>query len=76
MSPTTQPSDPTYTEKGDKNVNHRSDNKLKFSDFTSVIEGPDLGELRQLWRDIAASETRLNLMTELKGKKLSKRIEH
>ena len=36
---------PDYTEEGDNiNVNQRS-TKLKFSDFTSVLEGKDLGEL-------------------------------
>ena len=59
-----------YTEKGDSNVNHKSKTNLKFSDFTSEIEGQDLGELRQIWKDIAASESRMNLMTALKGKKI------
>ena len=61
---------PDYTDTGDKiSVNQRSNN-LKFSNFTSVIEGQDLGELRQLWQDIAASESRMNLMSALMGKKL------
>ena len=37
---------------------------------TSENEGPDLGELKKLWRDIASSETRLNLMSELRKKNL------
>ena len=41
---------------------------------TSTNEGPDLGELKKLWRDIASSEARLNLMSELRKKILLKRI--
>ena len=70
MSPTTKPSVHDYTDTGAKKVNHKSDYKLKFSDFTSQIEGSDLGELRQLWQDIAASESRMILMSALMGKKL------
>ena len=42
----------------------------KYSDITSLIEGKDLGELVQIWRDTASSEMRLNLMSELRGKDL------
>ena len=70
MSPTTKPSVHDYTDTGAKKVNQKSDYKLKFSDFTSQIEGSDLGELRQLWQDIAASESRMILMSALMGKKL------
>ena len=70
MSPTTKPSVHDYTDTGAKKVNHKSDYKIKFSDFTSQIEGSDLGELRQLWQDIAASESRMILMSALMGKKL------
>ena len=59
-----------YTEQGDKKVNQRSTPKLQFSDITSIIEGSDLGELKQIWQDIAASESRMNLMSALKGKKI------
>ena len=42
-----------YTEKGDsEEVNHKSKTNLKYSDFTSEIEGLDLGELRQIWKDM------------------------
>ena len=40
------------------------------SDITSKIEGKDLGEMKKLWQDTAASESRLNLMSELKNKNL------
>ena len=42
----------------------------KYGDITSLIEGKDLGELVQIWRDTASSEMRLNLMSELRGKDL------
>ena len=42
----------------------------QHSILTSSSEGPDLGELKQLWRDIACSEARLNLMSELKKKNI------
>ena len=61
---------PSYTVQGNKKVNQKSTSKLQFSDITSIIEGPDLGELKQIWQDIAASESRMNLMSALKGKKL------
>ena len=41
----------------------------QFSDNTS-IEGKELGELKKLWRDIAASEVRLKMMSDLKQLKL------
>ena len=44
--------------------------QTNYSDFTSKIEGSELGEMRQIWKETAASEMRLNLMVELKGKKL------
>ena len=50
-----------------------SDPSYKFkllSDITSKIEGKNLGEMRNLWRDIASSEMRLAMMSELKGKNL------
>ena len=34
------------------------------------MEGKDLGEMRQIWQDTAASEMRLNLMSALKDKNL------
>ena len=48
----------------------QSPKKLQYSDITSIIEGKDLGELVQVWRDAASSEMRLNLMSDLKGKNL------
>ena len=70
ISPTNPPRMPTYTEKGDVQSQPKVNPKLKLSDFTSEIEGKDLGELRQIWQDIAASECRMNLMSALKGKSL------
>ena len=43
---------------------------IPISDITSKIEGQDLGEMRQLWRDTAASEMRLTMMSGLKGKNI------
>ena len=37
---------------------------------TSIIEGKELGELKKLWKDIAGSEERLKLMSELKNRKI------
>ena len=51
-------------------MTHQSLNNKLSSDITSKIEGKDLGEMRQLWQDTAASEMRLNLMSELKNKNL------
>ena len=48
----------------------KSQNKLKYSDITSLVEGQDLGEMRKLWQDITASEVRVQQMSVLKGKKL------
>ena len=45
-------------------------NNIQLSDITSKIEGKNLSEMRQLWKDTAASEMRMNLMTILKEKKL------
>ena len=42
---------------------------INSSDITS-IEGKDLGELKKLWKDIAGSEERLKLMSELKNRKI------
>ena len=49
----------------------KSPTNQKFSDLTSkLIEGQDLSEMTRLWTDIAASEVRIKLMSELKKKKL------
>ena len=44
--------------------------KIQSSDITSKIEGKYLSEMQQIWEDTAASEMRLNLITDLKGKNL------
>ena len=44
--------------------------KSQTSSVTSIIEGKELGELKKLWRDIAGSEERLKLMSELKRRKI------
>ena len=43
---------------------------VKLSDITSKIEGKYLSEMQQIWKDTAASEMRMNLMTELREKNL------
>ena len=48
----------------------QSPKKQITSDFTSKVEGEDLGEMRKLWRDTAASEMGLSMMSGLKGKNL------
>ena len=49
----------------------KSPTNQKFSDLTSkLIEGQDLSEMTRLWTDIAASEVRIKLMSELKKKKI------
>ena len=47
-----------------------SQNPNQSSSYTSPEEGPDLGELKKLWREGACSEERLNLMTELRNRKI------
>ena len=47
-----------------------SQTKNHHSFYTSTKEGPDLGELKKLWREGACSEERLKLMTELRNRKL------
>ena len=42
----------------------------KISDFTSKIEGPELGEMCRIWKETATSEMRMRMMSELRGKKL------
>ena len=48
----------------------KSQKNLEFSDITSIIDGKDLGDLRDTWRDTAASEARLKMITTLQKKKL------
>ena len=47
-----------------------SQKPTKHSFQTSLEEGPDLGELRKLWREGACSEERLKLITELRNRKI------
>ena len=44
----------------------RSDPKVKPVIFTSTVEGVDLGLMVRTWQDLAASESRLELMNKLK----------
>ena len=44
----------------------RSKPKPKPVILTSTVEGPDLGLMIKTWKDLAASESRLELMTKLK----------
>ena len=45
-------------------------NKIRYSDITSRIDGLDLGGLLKLWKDCAASESRIELIAELKNKNI------
>ena len=47
-----------------------SQTTLQFSSITSKIDGRDLGDLSNTWRDTATSEARLKMLTVLKKKKL------
>ena len=44
--------------------------QIEFSNITSIIDGRDLGDLRDTWRDTATSEARLKMITTLQRKKL------
>ena len=59
------PDPPIYTDTEDGKVTHKSKPKISFSDLTSKVEGKDLGEMKKIWQDTAASETRMNLMATL-----------
>ena len=48
----------------------KSPTPLKFSSITSKIDGKDLGDLKDIWQDTAASEARLKMITVLQNKKL------
>ena len=48
----------------------KSQQPLKHSDITSLIDGRDLSGMVQLWEDTALSEARLNLLAKLQEKKL------
>ena len=46
-------------------VNHSSKNIPKYSDITSLVEGPSLSVMIKVWQDIANSEMRIEMMSEL-----------
>ena len=48
----------------------KSPNKLKHSDITSLVDGKDLGDMIELWKDTAESDARLFMLAELKKKNL------
>ena len=48
----------------------KSQNSNTFSDRTPKIGGKDLSELLKIWKNIARSEVRLKLMSELRKKDL------
>ena len=48
----------------------KSQQQIKFSSITSNIDGKDLGDLVDTWKDTAASEARLKMITILQRKKL------
>ena len=48
----------------------KSQHPLKFSNITSYIDGKDLGDLINTWKDTAISEARLKMITVLKIKNL------
>ena len=43
---------------------------LKFSDITSLVDGPDLSGMKKLWEDNACCEARLKLLEKLRDKNL------
>ena len=64
------PDPPIYTDTEDGKVTHKSKPNISFSQITFKVEGKDLGEMKKIWQDTAASETRMNLMAALKSKKV------
>ena len=48
----------------------KSQTQIEFSSITSIIDGQDLGDLRDIWRNTATSEARLKMITVLQNKKL------
>ena len=56
---------PTLTLSSNLTVNH--------SDITSKLDGHSLGEMEQVWKDVAASEARMNSLETLNKKKLDER---
>ena len=48
-------------------------NHILHSEITSKVDGQSLGEMLQVWKDIAASEVRINTLEALKTKKIGLR---
>ena len=48
-------------------------NHIPHSEITSKVDGKCLGEMVQVWKDIAASEVRINTLETLKSRKLGLR---
>ena len=48
----------------------KSQNPLKFSDFTSKLDGKDLGDMCEIWCETAVSEARVELIADLKSKNI------
>ena len=44
--------------------------KLTYSDITSIVDGQVLGDMIQVWKDTAVSDSRLNMIAELKHKNI------
>ena len=44
--------------------------KLTYSDITSIVDGQVLGDMIQVWKDTAVSDSRLNMIAELKNKNI------
>ena len=61
MGPSTLPGEPEVSQ---------NFQPLKFSDITSFMDGKELIGMKTLWEDVATSETRINLISRLKSKKL------
>ena len=61
-----RPQGPKTTQMCPKSQN----SKIQFSSITSIIDGKDLGDLTNTWKDMAISEARLKMITVLKEKNL------
>ena len=44
--------------------------KIRYSDITSIVDGQVLGDMMQAWKDTAVSDSRLNMIAELKQKNI------
>ena len=45
-------------------------NPLMFSDITPLVGGKDLSGMKKVWEEVAVCEARLNLLVQLRDKKL------